>query len=81
MGPLDIDEVVKLTVGEEKMDSKLAPIIYQVVASTEDIVVDNLTGAELPNVVEGAWVCMIAVPTEMVVTVDVRAGLLEVVVD
>lgn len=42
---------------------------------------DNLTGAELPNVVEGAWVSMIAVPTEMVVTVDVRAGLVEVVVD
>lgn len=42
---------------------------------------DNLTGAELPNVVEGDWVSMIAVPTEMVVTVDVRVGLVEVVVD
>lgn len=76
MEPLGTDEVVKLTVGEEKIDYKLPPIIQQ-----KDVVVNNLTGAEPLNVVEGAWVGMIAVPTEVVVTVDVRAGLVEVAVE
>lgn len=58
------------------MHYKLAVIIRK-----ENVVADNLTGAELPNVVEGAWVDMIAVPAEMVVTVDVCAGLVEVAVD
>lgn len=50
------------------------------VSSTEDIVVDNITGVELPNVV-GDCVDMIAIPTEMAVSVDVNAGLVEGVVD